>query len=129
MNKRNILVVSDPVKGSTNLNNWMANSNEFMLNIVATDEKAIELMHVYTFDMVVTDNTDESIDNKKLKAITPILQSDVLIVSHMGEAADELHEKVKAAFEFRKIQRMKKLMVLDSSGPNQWTSIEPFSLN
>jgi len=133
MNKKEILVITNTEKNNSNLTQWItdqAENEEYVLFFASSDERAIELCHQRRYDMAVIDNTDVDIKLKKLLAVLPILQKEVLLVSHNGEAAPDLHRKVVAAFNKRKLERIKRLMVLDSSKPApQANALPPFSAN
>ena len=125
MNKKNILIVTNPEKMNENLFNWIDKTDTFDMSFAESHEKAIELSHQQLFDMVLVDGTDPEINTKKLKAVLPILNSEVLLVGYQGGEADELDEIVKGVFEWRKLKRMQKLLVLESA----INPIPPFSLN
>jgi hypothetical protein len=133
MNKKEILIITNTEKSNSNLTQWIseqANTEEYAIFFAPSDERAIELCHQRRYDMAIIDNTDADIKLKKLLAVLPILQKEVLMVPHNGEAAADLQRKVAAAFTKRKLERVKRLIVLDSSKPvPQANSLPPFSAN
>lgn len=133
MNKKEILIITNTEKPNSNLNQWIAEQTEledYALFFVSSDERAIELCHQRRYDMAVIDNTDPEIKLKKLLAVLPILQKEMLMVSHNGEAPADLQRKVVTAFNKRKMERIKRLIVLDSSKPaGQPNALPPFSAN
>ena len=96
------------------------------MSFAEADENAIELSHAQLFDMVLIDTTDKEINSKKLRAILPILNSEALLLPYKGEAVPQLEAKVEQAFNIRKMKRMERLLILDSSLNR---GIPPFSLN
>jgi hypothetical protein len=81
------------------------------------------------FDMVLIDKTDSSVNARKLGAILPILNSEALLVPYNGERVEEIEEKVKGAFDYRKLKRLQRLMILDSSAKQNPDGVVPFSMN
>jgi hypothetical protein len=126
MNTKKILVVSG---ANDNLLEWANDSEDFEYLFAHTDERAIEISHQQLFDMVVVDNTDGSNDFRKLFAVLPILQSEIIVLGYNGEPVSELEGKVKHAFNKRKAERIKRLLILDSSGSKTWNNLIPFSAN
>ena len=129
MNKKHILVVSNPDTMNKELFEWISTSETFDMTFAEAHEKAIELSHQQLFDMVLIDNTDKEINDKKLKAVLPILNSEALLVGYRGEAAPLLEAKVNQAFYMRKAKRMQQLLILDSFLNDSRNTIPPFSLN
>ena len=128
MTKKNILVVSNPGTMSEELFAWINSTDTFHMTFAEADEIAIELSHQQLFDMVLIDATDPELNTKKLKAILPILNSEALLIGYTGETFVQLDDKVQQAFDRRKVERMKKLLILDSSINNRM-NLPPFSLN
>ncbi len=128
MNKKHILIVSNPDTMNKNLFQWISTTEAFDLTFAEAHEQAIELSNQQLFDMVLIDNTDKEINDKKLKAILPIFNSETLLLSYKGEPAHQLNAKVEYAFDQRKLKRMKRLLILDSS-TNEGRNLPPFSLN
>lgn len=129
MNKQNILVISTLKNGKDNaLSAWSNIPHPFHLNVVSTDEAAIELFHHKDYDMVVIDCTDSSIDHKKLNAVLPILQENITLVPYQGETEKELVDNVEAIFKAKKYQRIQRMLMLDSTQDTPF-NIPPFSLN
>ncbi|MER3464725.1 MAG: hypothetical protein C4329_10290 [Chitinophagaceae bacterium] len=130
MDKKQILIITNTEKANKNLSQWISNNEAYELFFASSDERAIELCHQSRYDMAVIDNTDPDIKLKKLQAVLPILQKEVLLINHNGEVAEDLQRKIVAAFNKRKYDRIKRLMVLDSSKPvHQPSSLPPFSAN
>ena len=129
MNKKNILVVTNPGTMNNDLFKWISTTDAFDMTFADAHERAIELSHQQLFDLVLIDVTDEEINAKKLKAVLPILNSEVLLLPYKGEAAHLLEAKVNYAFDLRKKKRMERLLILDSSINNGWNSLPPFSAN
>jgi len=79
---------------------------------------------------VLIDKTDENVNVKKLGAILPIFNAETLLVGYEGEGKNEIEEKIKLAFDYRKYKRMQKMMILDSSVKKRKNDgLMPFSLN
>ena len=129
MNKRNVLVVSNPETMNPKLLEWISNAGALDMTFADTHEQAIELSNQQLFDMVLIDKTDATINIKKLGAILPILNSEALLLGYEGEGAEKIDEKIKLAFDYRKFKRMQRLMILDSSIKPQQPGVVPFSLN
>jgi hypothetical protein len=70
----------------------------------------------------------ELADLNKLKAIVPILQEDAIFMQSGSASAAELGKKIQWAFDQRKYNRMRHMMVLDSSD-SFFTGLPAFSLN
>lgn len=125
MNRKNVLVVTNRQAAGTSLQDWTAIAHPFHVNLVETDEHAIECCHLQQFDMVVVDTTDQSIDNKKLKAVIPILQEETIVIEYDGEPAEKLTERIEAIFNARKYKRILNMIMLESNG----SDLPQFSLN
>ena len=129
MNKKSILVVSGQKAGESPLREWTNVMHPFHVNIVDTDEAAIELFHQRRFDMVVVDGTDSNIDDRKLNAVLPILQEDTTLLRYRGETAEELQDNVKAIFDARKYRRIQRMLMLEPTVNAVSLSLPPFSVN
>jgi DNA-binding NtrC family response regulator len=129
MNKKNVLVVSNPETMNQGLLQWISNSDTLDMSFAETHEQAIELANQQLFDMVLIDKTDATVNVKKLGAVLPILNSEALLLGYEGEAAEKIDEKIKLAFDYRKFKRLQRLMILDSSMNQQRDDLIPFSLN
>ncbi len=125
MNKKNILIVSNPEKMDQELFKWIEKTDAFEMSFADTHEQAIEKCHQRLYDMVLVDANDPEINRKMLKAILPIFNAEVLLVGYEGGDAQKLDEVVNGAFEWRKMKRMQKLLVLEASA----NAVPPFSLN
>ncbi|HYJ38164.1 MAG TPA: hypothetical protein VEV87_06085 [Chitinophagaceae bacterium] len=129
MNKKNVLVVSNPETMKQELLEWIGKSEALDMTFADTQEQAIELSNQQLFDIVLIDRTDKAVNVKKLGRILPILNSEALLLGYEGEAAEEIEEKIKLAFDYRKFKRMQRMMILDSSNNKNGPPIMPFSLN
>lgn len=128
MNKKQILVESDRYDLSP-LGSWILHTNEFEVQVIATDESAIELAHQQYFDLVVVDETDPSVDGRKLEAVLPILINDVLLFPYTGQSEGVVESEVRALFDRRRAERAQRYLVLDSSNGSFFTELPPFSAN
>ena len=126
MNKKSILVVSNQEENNS-LHDWLGDVHPFHVNIADNDEAAIELFHRQHFDMVIVDGTDRNIDDRKLHAVLPILQEDVLVLHYQGETAQDLDDHITAVFDARKYARMQRMLMLDPT--DDFGNLPPFSLN
>lgn len=129
MNKKNILVVSNPGTMKPELLEWISNADSLDMTFADTQEQAIELSNQRLFDLVLIDKTDVTVNVKKLGAILPRLNAEVLLLGYEGEAPDKIEEKIKLAFDYRKFRRLQRMMILDSSTKPQKPGFMPFSLN
>jgi PleD family two-component response regulator len=129
MSKKKLLIVSDPDKTNTGLLEWSNANNEFEISFASSDEEAIELFQLNNFDLVVADNTAEAIDTRKLTALLPVLQDDAALLGYEGELAGELQTRIERIFYDRKLERVKRFLVLDSSNSGAWNELPPFSAN
>jgi PleD family two-component response regulator len=129
MSKKKLLIVSDPDKTNTGLLEWSNANNEFEISFASSDEEAIELFQLNNFDLVVADNTAEAIDTRKLTALLPVLQDDAALLGYDGELAGELQTRIERIFYDRKLERVKRFLVLDSSNSGAWNELPPFSAN
>ena len=129
MTKKNVLVVSNPDTMHAELLEWISSTESLDMTFAESQEQAIELSNQQLFDMVVIDKTDANINIKKLAAILPILNAEALLLPYEGEEAEQIEEKIKLAFEYRRFQRLQRLMILDSSIKPQTPGFMPFSLN
>ena len=128
MNKRTVLVVTNQSANKNALREWTEVAHPFHLNIVDSDETAIELCHQHRYDMVVVDGTDTSINSRKLQTVLPILQEDITLLNYDGETSAELDSNVKAVFDARKYKRIQKMLMLEPS-VGAFSNLPSFSLN
>ena len=126
MTKKSILVVCNQEENNS-LHDWLSDIHPFHVNIAGNDEAAIELFHQQHFDMVIVDGTDRSIDDRKLHAVLPILQEDVLVLRYQGETVQDLDEHITAVFDARKYARMQRMLMLEPLDDHG--NLSPFSLN
>jgi CheY-like chemotaxis protein len=127
MNRKRILVVTTQ---SGELSNWSGMPQKFETIFTNTDEKAIELVQSQPFHLVVIDNSVEEIDFKKLAAILPILQSDIELLRFRESSFEELENEVQAIFIRKRNEKIKRVLVLDSSGVETiWNNLPAFSAN
>src|SRR5215831_10773513 len=126
MSKKNILVVSNPGTMKPDLMEWISNEDKFDMTFADTHEQAIELSNQQLFDLVLIDKTDENVNVRKLGAIIPIFNAETLFVGYEGEGRNEIEEKIKLAFDYRKYKRMQRMMILDSSTRQKGNGVAPF---
>jgi len=124
---KKILIVSGAEKNGP-LFSWPDYNHDFGFSFAASDEKAIEMAHVDTFDIVIADISDTQIDIKKLQAILPILQDNTELVIYAGEQIAKLEEKINMIFKRKKAESKQKIFVLDSA-PKMWAGLPGFSAN
>ena len=130
MNKKSVLVVSNPETIKPDFLQWISDTDTFDMTFADTQEQAIELSSQQLFDLVIIDKTDAEVNVKKLGKILPILNSEVLLVGYEGESSEKIEEKIRLAFDYRKFKRLQKMMILDSSTRQpRNTGLTPFSLN
>lgn len=130
MNKKNVLVVSNPDTMKPELLDWISNADAFDMTFADTHEQAIELSTQQLFDLVMIDKTDQEVNVKKLGAVLPILNAEALLVGYEGESVEKIEEKIRLAFDYRKFKRMQRIMILDSSTQRRKNNgMLPFSLN
>ena len=130
MNKKNVLVVSNPETMKPDFLDWISNTEKFDMTFADTHEQAIELSSQQLFDLVLIDKTDEQVNVKKLGAVLPILNAEALLVGYEGESSEKIEEKIRLAFDYRKFKRMQRIMILDSSTQRRKNNgMLPFSLN
>jgi len=130
MNKKSVLVVSNPETIKPDFLQWISDTDTFDMTFADTQEQAIELSSQQLFDLVILDKTDAEVNVKKLGKILPILNSEVLLVGYEGESSEKIEEKIRLAFDYRKFKRLQKMMILDSSTRQPRNNgLTPFSLN
>ena len=129
MNKKNILVVAKQGVNNEALLNWYENAEAYNLTLAGSDERAIELAQRQTFDLVLADSTDLSIDIKKLKAVLPVLDQEADLITYTGESVELLNEKISTALEQKKAERFQRFLILDESPKPFWENWIPFSTN
>jgi len=130
MNKKSVLVVSNPETIKPDFLQWISDTDTFDMTFADTQEQAIELSSQQLFDLVILDKTDAEVNVKKLGKILPILNSEVLLVGYEGESSEKIEEKIRLAFDYRKFKRLQKMMILDSSTRQPKNNgLTPFSLN
>jgi len=130
MNKKSVLVVSNPETIKPDFLQWISDTDTFDMTFADTQEQAIELSSQQLFDLVIIDKTDAEVNVKKLGKILPILNSEVLLVGYEGESSEKIEEKIRLAFDYRKFKRLQKMMILDSSTHQPRNNgLTPFSLN
>ena len=130
MNKKSVLVVSNPETIKPDFLQWISDTDTFDMTFADTQEQAIELSSQQLFDLVIIDKTDAEVNVRKLGKILPILNSEVLLVGYEGEPSEKIEEKIRLAFDYRKFKRLQKMMILDSSTRQPRNNgLTPFSLN
>ena len=128
MNKKSVLVVSNQSTGKNSLSEWLNARHPFELNIVESDETAIEVCHQNQFDVIIVDDTNDEINTKKLDAVLPILQDDIALLRYQGETRAQLEENVKAVFDAKKYRRIQQMLMLEPS-VGSFSNLPSFSLN
>jgi hypothetical protein len=128
MNKKTVLVVTNQLAKKNPLSEWIDVAHPFHLNIVDSDETAIELCHQHRFDMVVVDGTDTNINTRKLHTVLPILQEDITLLNYDGETPEQLEDNVKAIFSAKKYKRIQQMLMLEPS-VGAFSNLPSFSLN
>lgn len=128
MDKKHVLIVSQDLERNE-IYSWAISNNDFEFTVADNEERAIEISHTGTFDLAILDATDSSIDVKKLFAILPLLQQNIMMLCYEGESLEGLGEKVTGAFYQRKAERLSRLLVLDSSQSRIWNGLPSFSAN
>jgi len=125
---KHILIISDPGLNSV-LSGFTAMPGNMQAYFASDEERAIEMANNQHFDLAVIDNTNSYIDNKKLSVVLPILLPDIELVEYKGESITELKEAIQKVFDFQKYQRIKRMLVLDSSSREDINKLPPFSSN
>jgi hypothetical protein len=125
---KHILIISDPGLNSV-LSGFTAMPGNMQAYFASDEERAIEMANNQHFDLAVIDNTNSYIDNKKLSVILPILLPDIELVEYKGESLMELKEEIQKVFDIQKYQRIKRMLVLDSSSREDINKLPPFSSN
>lgn len=128
-NKKQVLIVTNTVPVKNGLGDWVKENITFAITQAATDEKAIELFQQHLFDFVVIDQTSGDIDHKKLDAILPILHRDALCIRYKGESSQQIDNMIRVEESRKKIERIKRLLVIDSYASDEWKDLPPFSDN
>jgi hypothetical protein len=127
MNRKHVLLVSKISASSLLLQQWAATAHPFHLDVVDSDEAAIEFCHLRQVDMVVIDSTSGSVDAKKLAAVLPILQDNAVLFQYDGETSEKLTGSIEAIFNAQKYRRILN-MILPEPGDSQ-QELPQFSLN
>jgi hypothetical protein len=125
---KHILIISDPGLNSV-LSGFTAMPGNMQAYFASDEERAIEMANNQHFDLAVIYNTNNYIDNKKLTVVLPILLPDIELVAYKGESLTELKEEIQKVFDFQKYQRIKRMLVLDSSSREDINKLPPFSSN
>jgi hypothetical protein len=129
MNIKYILVAGVTQEATNGLAQWINTVRNVEVTVAGSDERAIELAQQQGYDMVIVNNSNRELNTKKLVAVLPILQPEVLLLSYEGEPTIALNKKIETAFDKRKLDRMKRMLVLDSSKPSFYAGLESFSAN
>ena len=122
MTKKNILIIKEQID-----NNLDQQPEKYSVTVIDSHEKAIELFHQQNFDLVVVDQNPDSIDMKKLNALLPILQESAVLLSFNGDT--DLFDKINEVFYAQKMERLKRMLVLDSTTANGSFGLPAFSAN
>ena len=126
--KKHILLVSSREVLNDILKQW-SRPEAYKISLAHTDELAIEMCHRDHFDMVVMEREDAEVNHNKLNRILPILQDNVPLVSYGGEPLQDLQNRIINIFEKRKLERIKRLLVLDATPGKAGQKLPPFSVN
>lgn len=127
MTRKQVLLVSNTKVSSHHLQQWTSLAHSFHLEVVDTDEEAIECCHLRQFDLIVMDKTSLHIDTKKLGAVLPILQDNAVLLTYDGEPAEKLEENIEAVFSAQKYRRILNMILPEPGDGNQ--ELPQFSLN
>lgn len=119
---KNILIVT------TDTEQFQLPQEQYISFFAHTDEEAIELAQQGSFDAVVMDGQLPVHNLKKLSAVLPILQPDMIMLQHHAGRL-RVEEELKAAFLQRRKERVMKLLVLDTTNTHPWTGLPAFSAN
>ena len=114
MKQKQILIIARQEGMNRNLADWTRDNKAYQLSFTDSDERAIELFQKQSFDLVIAD-AGHAASFKKLNALMPILNEEAELICHEGETGIELDQKIKLVFERKKAERMKRLLVLDST--------------
>lgn len=125
---KHILIISDPLHNSA-LSGFTDMPGNMQAFLASDEERAIEMANNQHFDLAVIDQTNNDIDAKKLSVILPILLPDIELVEYKGESLTELKETIEKVFDFQKYERIKRMLVLDSSSREDINKLPPFSVN
>jgi hypothetical protein len=112
-NKKQILVVSTVSPLSEGLGKWTLKNNMHEIKYAHSEEQAIELCNRQPFELVVLDHSGNESGFRKLYAVLPILCEQVTILPYHGEAETALDKKLGELNNLRKMERMKRLLILD----------------
>src|SRR3954454_22031810 len=115
MTKKNILIIKETTDIKEDSGTLINHLDEYNVTVVQSHEKAIELFHLNDFDMVLVNMNRETADFKKLSALVPILQNSSLLLSFEDDNKDSIKEKIKESFKVQKLERLKRMLILDSS--------------
>jgi hypothetical protein len=126
MSKKNIVVVTNLQKSELQ---GLKNHADYDVTYLDNDEAAIELFHQRTFELVVVDETDKTIDHKKLKAILPILYKEVVVLAYKGESLENLELNIREIYRRKSMERVQRLLILDASEEGAWNGLPVFSVN
>lgn len=124
MTKKNILIIKEQMK-----NNLDHQPEKYTVTVIDSHEKAIELFHQQNFDIVVVEQDSNAVDVKKLNALLPILQDSTVLLSFNGDKTEDLFEKINEIFHAQKLERLKRMLVLDSTATSGSFGLPAFSLN
>jgi DNA-binding NtrC family response regulator len=129
MIKKNILIIKDATDTNEDSGTLINHLEEYNVTVVQSHEKAIELFHQNDFDMVLVNMHTETVDFKKLSALVPILQNSSLLLSFEDADKDSIKEKIKESFKVQKMERLKRMLILDSSTSQGAFGLPAFSVN
>ena len=127
MNKKSVLVVSNPETIKPDFLQWISDTDTFDMTFADTQEQAIELSSQQLFDLVIIDKTDAEVNVKKLGKILPILNSEVLLVGYEGESSEKIEEKIRMSIVMETIDENCKVMQLTYKGSHVWRPVGMWS--
>jgi hypothetical protein len=126
MKKRNIVVLgNEQAELLRNLNEFHSYNIEFVSNC----EEVIELFQQRPGDIVLVDSASETKDIRKLQAILPIFHHEVAIMPFSGESLEELDARISEVYRRKKLERIHRLLILDSTSHHPFTGLPVFSAN
>ena len=126
MSIKKVLIISS--SNELKPSNWTQVKNVETF-IIDGDEKAIEMAQQQTFDVIVINYNDSSLNHKKLMAILPILQPQVTIIALRGEAIDAVEAEIAAYFIQQRNDRIRRMLVLNDDALKGQQGLPAFSAN
>jgi hypothetical protein len=125
--KKNILIVSNGTN-SNQLSAWTKTRADFEFSFAGTDEEAIEILHRQRFDIVIA-AAGEGIKTSKLQAILSVFDADSIFILYFEPQNKDLDIQIRSALDKRKGERIKRLLIMDSSAGSEAYGLPAFSAN